>query len=75
MNKELNKTRKTRGPRGKNKIEVMQGLLDEKEYKEHKTRKMMQKAQEDYCKDLFDEKKCHETDVEPFRCDAQSQTF
>ena len=55
MNKELNKMRKTRD---KNKIKVIKGLLDEKEYKEHKnkTRKMMRKAQEEYYKDLFDEK-------------------
>ena len=39
-------------------IKVIQGLLNEKEYKEHKnkTRKMMRKAQEEYYKDLFDEK-------------------
>ena len=55
MNKELNKMRKTRD---KNKIKVIKGLLDEKEYKEHKnkTRKMMRKSQEEYYKDLFDEK-------------------
>ena len=55
MNKELNKMRKTRD---KNKIKVIKGLLDEKEYKEHKnkTQKMMRKAQEEYYKDLFDKK-------------------
>ena len=66
-----------RKTRDKNKIKKIQGLLNEKEYKEHKnkTRKMMRKAQEEYYKDLFDEKKRHETDVEAFRSDDQSQTF
>ena len=45
LNEELDKMRKTRD---KNKIKVIKGLLDEKEYKEHKnkTRKMTRKAQE-----------------------------
>ena len=55
MTKELNNMRKTRD---RNKIKVTQGILDEKEYKKHKnkTRQMMRKAQEEYYKDLFDEK-------------------
>ena len=55
MTKEINKMRITRD---KNRKKVTQGLLDEKEYKEqkNKTRKMIRQAQEDYYKDLFDEK-------------------
>ena len=47
MNKELNKMRKTRN---KNKIKVIQGLLEEREYKQHKnkTRKRKRKAREEY---------------------------
>ena len=55
MVKYINKLRITRD---KNRKKVNQGLLDEKEYKEqkNKTRKMIRQAQEDYYKDLFDEK-------------------
>ena len=55
MTKELNKMRKIRD---KNKLKVSKGLIDEKEYKQHrnKTRQMMRQAQEKYYKELFDEK-------------------
>ena len=55
MTMKINKMRITRD---KNRKKVNQGLLDEKEYKEqkNKTRKMIRQAQEDYYKDLFDEK-------------------
>ena len=55
MTKELNKMRNTRD---KNRQKVNKGLLDEKEYKKqkNKTRKMIREAQENYYKELFDEK-------------------
>ena len=44
--------------RDKDMIKVTQGILDKKDYKEHKdnTHQMMRKAQEEYFKDEFVEK-------------------